>query len=518
MNLWRRLIFYFTIFISGLSVMGIELSASRLLAPFFGASLFVWTNIIGIILISLSIGYFFGGKFADKNPEIKKFYIFSLVAGFLIGLIPIIYSTILPFTTQAITANSYNDFLLSFVASLLLFAFPTAFLGAIVPYSIRIDTENIKKIGSKSGRIYAISTIGSIIGVYIPSILLIPTMGTRYTIVTFALLLIIISFIGLITSLKKNFFKKLFLSIIVISFLIANPFLTSNSISMNNAVIYEDESPYNYLQIRKINDCSYLLDKEYGGIWSKLCKDNYFTGSYWDYFLVSTSLIDDPKNVLILGLGAGTTARSFSAVYPNATIDGVEIDPLVVEIGKKYFQMDDSNLNTVISDGRLFVKTTENKYDVIIIDVYRDVYIPCHMVTVEFFKELESILNENGVISINLVAFKSTDFFNIFLNTISQVFSKVYYVQLGNSENYNVVATNLELTINEVKDLILNKREKLEFPSFALKDDALQLKLIFTEAYANLEEFSPTKDPILTDDKSPIEQIIGIHAFFPEKI
>jgi len=498
--------------------MGIELSASRLLAPFFGVSLFVWTNIIGIILISLSIGYFFGGKFADKNPEIKKFYTFSLIAGFLIGIIPIIYSTIVPFTTQAITAESYNDFLLSFIASLLLFAFPTAFLGSIVPYSIRIDTENVKKIGSKSGRIYAISTIGSIIGVYIPSLLLIPTMGTRYTIVTFALLLIIVSLIGLITSLKKNFFKKLFLSIIIIVFLIANPLLISNSISLNNTIIYEDESPYNYLQIRKIEDCSYLLDKEYGGIWSKICKENYFTGSYWDYFLVSTSLIDDPKNVLILGLGAGTTARGFSAVYPNANIDGVEIDPLVVEIGKKYFQMGDSNLNTIISDGRLFVKTTENNYDIIMIDVYRDVYIPYHMTTVEFFKELKSILNENGVISINLVAFQSTDLFNIFLNTLSQVFNELYYVQLGTSSNYNVIATNLELSINEMKDLILNQRNQLNFSSSVLKDDALQLKLIFTEAYANLAEFNPTAGPILTDDKSIIEQIFGMHAFFPEEI
>ena len=495
--------------------MGIELSASRLLAPFFGASLYVWTNIIGIILISLTVGYYFGGKFADKNPNMEKFYIFALIAGLLIGIIPLIYSTILPFTAQAITASSYNDFLLSFIASLLLFALPTAFLGAIVPYSIRMDTQSVKKIGSNSGRIYAISTIGSIIGVYMPSLFLIPSIGTRYTIITFALLVIIISFIGFVTSVKKNFFKKFLFTIFIIVIIVGNPLIISQSISLNNAVIYEDESPYNYLQVIKINDCSYLARKEYGEIWSKTCEGYYFTGlsSYWDYHLVSTSLTENPKNVLTLGLGAGTTARSFSAVYPNTTIDGVEIDPLVVEIGKEYFQMDYPNLNVIIADGRLFVKTTENKYDIIIIDVFQDIYIPYHMSTVEFFKELKSILNDNGAISINLVSFQNTDLLDIIGNTISQVFSNIFYIQIGSS-NYNILVTDLDITEEEVKDLILNKRDNLDFPPSVLKDDSLNLKLVFTEAYNNLEQFNPTGNQILTDDKSPIEQITGMNAFF----
>jgi hypothetical protein len=137
------------------------------------------------------------------------------------------------------------------------------------------------------------------------------------------------------------------------------------------------------------------------------------------------------------------------------------------------------------------------------------------MCTIEFFKELKSILDENGVLSINLVAFQNTEIFDIVRNTLFQVFNKIYSVQLGSLENYVIFATNLDLNINEVKDLILNKRDLLDFSTLILKDDALQLKVVFTEAYNNIKHFYPTNNKILTDDKSPIEQIVGMYAFFP---
>ena len=136
MEILKKNLFYLTIFICGMSTMGIEISASRLLAPFFGASIFVWTNIIGIILISLSIGYFLGGKFADKHPTEKYFYYFSLIAGVLIGLIPIISSFILSSAINTFIDRSYSDFTISFFTIILLFALPTAFLGAIVPFAV----------------------------------------------------------------------------------------------------------------------------------------------------------------------------------------------------------------------------------------------------------------------------------------------------------------------------------------------------------------------------------------------
>ena len=510
-TLWR-LLFYTTVFICGMSTMGVELSASRLLAPFFGASLFVWTNIIGIIMISLSIGYFFGGKFADKHPHEHLFYTFSLIAGIFIGVIPLLSSFILPFATQALIATSYNDFLLSFIGSLLLFAFPTAFLGAIVPLAVRINTHTVERMGKTSGNIYALSTAGSIIGVYLPALILIPTIGTRLTIISFSILLIAISLLALIM-LSGNILKKSLLTIFIICFVIVSVIFIPHSISSDQSVIYEGESPYSYLQVRKVGNTISLAGRQYGGSWSKKIDGKIFTGTYWDYPLVSTAFSRSSENVLIIGLAAGTTAQSFSAAFPNTRIDGVEIDPLVVDIGKHYFNMTLPNLHPIISDGRLFVKTTHNQYDIIVVDVYRDAFIPYHMATIEFFQEIKSILKHGGVVSINVVAISDTHIVDIIGNTMLQVFPAVYKVEASTS-NYILFATQEEHTLDEIKTSILNKPGNISFSPSVQRDDALTLKIVFSEVYTGIEEVFPTEDMFFTDDHVPIEQIVGMDAFF----
>ena len=165
----------------------------------------------------------------------------------------------------------------------------------------------------------------------------------------------------------------------------------SLEIWMNNIGLYN-------VTLDKIEDTTYLRNTLAGGIWSKKTDGREFTGSYWDYPVVSSSFCNNEiEDVLILGLSAGSTARSFSAAYPNVNIDGVEIDPLLLEVGKKYFNMTMPNLNPIISDGRLFVKKTQNKNDTVFLDVYHDVYIPYHMITIEFFKEIKNFFSIIGL-------------------------------------------------------------------------------------------------------------------------
>ena len=511
-----RYLFYITIFVCGMSSMAVELTASRLLAPLFGTSLFVWTNIIGIVLISLSIGYFLGGRFADKHPEINYFYLFSLVAGLLIGAIPFLYSLIIPVATQALSNVTYNDFLLSFIASLILFAIPTAFLGAIVPYAVRLNAKDVDKIGSKSGNIYAISTVGSIFGVYLPALFFIPSIGTRFTIICFSLTLILISLISLLLNkIRLPLIKKLIV-LFILFYMFAIPFSFNESVSSFGAVVYEDESAYNYLQVSNIENSTFLLTRQQSLVWSKSISDDYFTGAYWDYHLVSTAFNNKSKNCLILGLGAGTTARGFYAAFPNISIDGIEIDPLVVDIGKKYFDLDKYNVNVIISDGRFFVKTTKKSYDIIILDTYKDAAIPYHMTTVDFFKEIKSILKPNGVLSINVLNIPGTKIVESIGNTLSQVFPTVCMTTRDHFSNYLFFAMNEDHTLDELKNQIVKKRDSLVFPDFVSNEDALTLKNVFTTGYDNLIEFSQTDCPILTDDKAPIDQIIGMYAFFPD--
>ncbi|HEC95181.1 MAG TPA: hypothetical protein ENI45_04355 [Thermoplasmatales archaeon] len=510
-----KIMLYITVFICGLSTMGVELSASRLLALFFGTSLYVWTNIIGIIMVSLSVGYFIGVKIADKHPRPVLFYTFTLIAGLLIGLIPFLSSLILPLATEALSTLSYNDFLLSFIGSLLLFAFPTIFLGAVIPFAVRLNSENVDKMGKTSGNIYALSTAGSILGVYLPALALIPTLGTRLTINSFSILLITVSSISLLFTLPKNILKGLF-SMFIISFVFLSIYSIPKSISSEKNVVYEKESPYCYLQVQNTGEVKYLLANQGRGAWSKAVKGRFFTGKYWDYFLVATAFTNQTKDVLILGLAAGTTAKSYAAAFPNVSIDGIEIDPLVMEIGKKYFNMTTPNLNPIVADGRLFVKTTRNRYDIIVVDVYRDLTIPYHMVTVEFFRETRRILNHGGVLSVNVATNFRTRIVELVGNTLLQVYPKVYTVEIPNSFNHILFATRNNLRLSDLKTQILHQRDTIPFSSFCLKDDELTLKTVFTEAAMIIEEFQQTNNVFFTDDLAPVEQIIGVNAFFPK--
>lgn len=510
-----KTILYITVFICGISTMGVELSASRLLAPFFGTSLYVWTNIIGIIMVSLSIGYFIGGRISDKHPNTLVFHLFTLTAGVLIGVIPFLSSLILPIATQALSTLSYNDFLLSFIGSLMLFAVPITLLGAIIPFAVRLNTREIEDTGKTSGKIYALSTLGSIIGVYLPSLALIPTIGTRFTIIIFSLLLITVSSIALLFTALKGRLKKTFFSIIIISFLITTTLQTPRTISYGKDVIYEEETPYYYLKIRQIDDTRYLLANQGRGAWSKNIEGKMFTGRYWDYLVVGAAFTNNIKNILIIGLAAGTTAKSFIAAYPNISIDGVEIDPFVIKIGEKYFNMTYRNLHPIISDGRLFVKTTHNKYDLIILDVYKDLTMPYHMTTKEFFQEVNKILQPNGVISINVAARFETKILETLGNTILQVFPTVYLVKVPNSFNYILYATKTQSDLNTIKANIMKKRDNIPFSPLCTKDDKLTLKSVFTESALTIQEFHTTNKTYFTDDYAPVEEIIGFNAFFP---
>lgn len=518
---YKKFLLYITVFICGLSTMGIELTASRLLAPFFGASIFVWTNIIGIILISLSIGYFLGGKFADKYPYEKYFYTFSLISGILIGLIPFLSSFILPISVQAIVNSSANDFFLSLSSCIILFSVPTIFLGAIVPYAIRINLKKIERVGNTSGIIYAMSTIGSIIGVYIPTMILIPLIGTHLSIILFSSLLIFISIVSIILVVKINPLKKI-LGLLIVSIFLLNiiyiiQYPTFGEIAENTFdnvnVIYETETPYSYIFVDKNEEAKYLRSRIAGGTWSLKIDDKHFTKSRFDYPLVSTSMNKNTENVLILGLAGGTTSNSFTYAYPDVKIDGIELDSTIIEIGKKYFNINTKNLNPVISDGRLYVKTTDKKYDIIFIDVYRDAYIPFHMVTIEFFNEAKAILQNDGVLCINIVNYNENTLDAIF-NTVSNVFQSVYKLNPSYSENYILYATNQKTDLNEIKKSILTSRDNIPFSENVSTNERIELKLIFSDVYDKLEEYKKSDESIFfTDDKVPIEYIIGMDVF-----
>src|SRR6266700_2859257 len=194
---WQGWLLIVLVFVAGACSLAVELSASRLLAPYFGTSLFVWANLIGLILLYLTIGYYLGGRLADRYPRPTVLYLLTTSAAFLIGLIPFISRPILGWSLSSFASYSISVFYGSLVSVILLFAIPMILLGCVSPFALRLTIERVGKSGRTAGQLYAISTAGSILGTFLPVLWLIPTIGTYRTFFVFAVSLLLISIIGL---------------------------------------------------------------------------------------------------------------------------------------------------------------------------------------------------------------------------------------------------------------------------------------------------------------------------------
>jgi len=188
------------VFVAGACSLAVELSASRLLAPYFGTSLFIWANLIGLILVYLTVGYYVGGRIADRFPRATVLYGMTTTAAFLISLIPFISRPIMHWSQSSFATYSIGVFYGSLVSVILLFALPMILLGCVSPFAIRLSIEQLGKSGRTSGQLYAISTAGSIVGTFLPVLWLIPSIGTYRTFFTFAVCLLLVSVIGLVAS------------------------------------------------------------------------------------------------------------------------------------------------------------------------------------------------------------------------------------------------------------------------------------------------------------------------------
>lgn len=482
-------------FTSGMSIMAVEITASRLLAPYFGTSLFVWTNIIGVVMIALALGYYFGGKLADRQPKLGVILKLILIAGVIFLIIPWVTGALAHFVslgTATVDSASVVIFASSLFVTLILFAFPLVLLGMVSPFVIKLYSQHEKEIGTASGSVFAISTIGSIVGTFLPTLWLIAAVGTKVTITIFAVVLIVLTSFGLI--IKKRYLlllPLLLLPIIGISYV---------PIKASAGLVFEDESVYQYLQVIKEEDNNYLIYNEGGGVQSAYNENNILTGSmYYDYYAALPYLIDsDEKKALILGLAGGTISRQFDHYFAGEiTIDGVEIDQKVIEAADKYFALRNDSLQVHNQDGRIFLQRTENKYDIIIVDAYqKQIYIPWTMTTREFWMEVKSKLTPTGVMAINVNApAPDSQLLLAITNSIASVFDQTYVVKTGGEDswNYMIMASQNELPLGLWPGLV-------PYP---------EIKSLAQEMSGNVEKVTyQAEEMILTDDQAPVEFLI----------
>jgi len=495
---------YLVVFTSGLATLGIELSASRLLGPVFGTSNIVWANIIGLILLYLTAGYFLGGRIADRSPHATTFYRLILWGAFSAALIPTVARPVLNLAAQAVLNINAAVLVGSFVVTLVLFAVPVTLLGTVSPFAIRLALSSTDQAGSVAGRMYAISTVGSLIGTFLPTLVLIPLIGTRLTFILLAGLLVIVALIGMAMADRARALRFAWMPLVLILLAVLAPQGGLRPPPTGASLIYEDESAYNYIQVARWSEANVLLLNEGQGIHSMYYPDYpdfIETGGTWDYYLAAPFFnppphtIKDVHSLAVVGLAGGTTPKQYTRVFGPIPIDGMEIDPDIVEVGRRYFAMNEPNIHVIEQDGRLALATSESIYDVIGIDAYKLPYIPWHLTTLEFFADVRAHLSEQGVAAIN-VGRTSQDrrLIETFAATMGELFASVHVIDVPGSCNSIMVATVQPTT----PENLLANRDLMGPEVHPL------LPAMLERAYTNLRP-TPTGGPILTDDRAPVE-------------
>lgn len=492
---------YATEFFAGMSVMAVELGASRLLAPYFSSSQIVWTIIIGTIMIAMALGNIYGGKSADKNPDPKRLYGRIAIAAIWIALIPLLGKYVILGIAGLLIITVSNGFLIiaAFAACMVIFVFPLFLLGTVTPSLARFTMDSVDDSGKIVGTLGAYNTIGSIIGTFLPTFVTIPSVGTSVTFLIFALILLLLSVLYFISTKQRSI--KCIVGVIIL--IICTVFGARDSFAFwEDNLLYEGESVYNYLQVKEDEKSVILSTNVLFGVQSILMKNDELTGMYYDYAMAAPLMADvqskeDPK-MLVLGMGTGTYAKQCRKYFPNMQTTGVEIDEKITGLAGKYFELPE-DIEVVTYDGRAYLNADKGKYDVILVDAYQDITIPFQMSGVEFFELVREHLTENGVmvVNMNMQTDEPDNICDYLEDTIASVFPEVYTIDVRNNTNCELFATMNPEVLSVYESALAGMEEN-------------PLKQFLNGVSGNLRAYE-AGDLILTDDKAPVE-LLGIQV------
>jgi spermidine synthase len=380
-------------FLVGGATLSTEISASRLLAPYFGASTVVWANIIGLTLAYLALGYWLGGRLADRRPEPRVLASILLVAAAALAVLPFAARPLLRWAVEGVDSVAVGSVVGSFFAALALFAIPVTALGAAAPFLIRLALRGVDEAGRVAGRLYALSTAGSLAGTFLAALVLIPWVGTQRTLVATAAAAALGA--GLLVG------GAWLLAPVAVAALLAVPPPQIKS------ALFQTESEYQYIRVVSDGDGGRDLELNEGVVSHSAWRPHtVLTGRYWDLFLMLPPLLDRPaRNVLVIGNAGGTIGRAYGRYYPGTAIDGVELDPELNTVARRWFGAGDNpRMRLIAADGRPFLERTHKRYDLIFVDAYRQPYVPFYLATSEFFRLAREHLRPGGMIALNVAA------------------------------------------------------------------------------------------------------------------
>jgi spermidine synthase len=391
------------VFVVGAASLGAEIAAARLLAPYFGASTIVWANTIGVVLVALSVGYWLGGRYADRHPHMRGLCVLVLAAAVMIAVVPFAARPFLGFSVDAFDTVSVGGFAGSLFGVLVLVAVPVTLLGAASPWAVRLAVGDPAHSGEVVGRLYAISTAGSLFGTMAAALLLIPLLGTQRTFLAFALALGLVGAVGLGWRLAPVP-VALALSLLI-------PVGTIKAADTGR-VLYEVETTHQYARVVERPDGSRALELNEGqAVHSLYRPGSYLTGDYWDghLYLPFASRQSPPGRIAILGNAGGTVARAFGHYFPRTAVDAVEIDAELTDLARRFLDLRNPRMRIFAEDARPWLERSVGGYDAIMVDAYRQPYIPFYLATREFFELARERLAPGGLVIVNVGHPKGSD-------------------------------------------------------------------------------------------------------------
>lgn len=486
-----------TVFLTGAGVLVVEIVANRILSPYFGSTIFTVSSVISVVLAALSLGYYLGGRFADRKPTWTAFYSIVLAGGISVFILYWLQILLLP--------SLGNMLPLTFgplVASVLLLFIPSFTLGMLSPFAIKLQqlANKDQGIGTISGEIFFYSTLGSIFGSLLAGYVLIPHVGVRAAIMGVGVVLVALG-IGPLLALgvDKRFLRKLCFVIgagVLVSLLV-NP--------IPPQTVYSHDGIYEKIAIRdgmhKGKPTRFLFQDRSASGAMYLDSDELVYG-YTQYYVLHELFTPQVTRALVIGGGAYSIPKALLHDLPDATVDVSEIEPSLVKLSEQYFNLpkDDPRLNHFIEDGRRHLHDTTKPYDVIFGDAYHSLYsVPTHLTTKEFFETVYDKLNDNGIFIMNIIGSLDPQPPSVVLSelrTLQSVFPNVYLFAVDSPN------------ILDVQNLVVvahKNEQKMVFDEQLLQTNQHAIIQNLAKQQVRLEPLNLENYPLVTDDFAPVE-------------
>ena len=523
------------VLVEGMAMMATEMSIARLVAPFFGASHAVWAVIIATVMGSIALGSRLGGRVADRRPTLGALVTLLAIAAAAVALLPFVASPVMRLSTGGIDEVAVGTVVGAFLATMALLVVPVTLLGMVPPFVLRLAVPHVARAGRTAGRLYALSTAGALIGTFASVLWLIPAIGTRRTMLLFAGALAVLATIVLLRHVPGPARRAAWLAPIALALVAVLAFLPTGLVKPldDSEVLEERESRYQFIQVVEEESGRRLLQLNEGwAIHSIYDPDTVFTGGIWDHFLVLPDLLGPPDGgtgftattkpappaalrpsgtpleprMLVIGSAAGTAKRAYRELRPNVDMTSVELDTDVTEVGREYFELEG---DVEAADGRPFLDRTDEQWDVIHVDAYRQPYIPFYLTTREFFELADERLADGGVFSINVGSTPDDPRINeAVAATMRDVFP---FVARYRAEHYNeviVAVDDPDVTLDELRERLDGVAAATSSPLLggATGDASNSLLAQLTADFAaGMVEVDPDPDRVLTDDRAPVE-------------